>query len=186
MILCLIQIKSMGEQRINFKTPNLPRASSLGLYDFPCPMSSRFKPLETVAELSPRWLCLSKGMDDWELLHSWPAFSLHLSAKWMWSKCSRHGRLNNGAAFPCEAQEYLLRPTASFSSVPVALMAGFRLGGEKGGSEELLRGTQVTWLTDGLIRDTFPRPKWSLFVWVGKKWVIFSSCQARRLPDLWL
>lgn len=73
--------------------------------------------------------------------------------------CLRRRSLNNGAAFPRGAQKYLLSPTASFSLVSAALMAGFRVGGEKGGSEEFLRGTQVTWLTDGLIRDTFPRPK---------------------------
>lgn len=43
--------------------------------------------------------------------------------------------------------------TNSFiSSAPAALMAGFRVGGKKGGNKELLRGTLVTWLTDGLIR----------------------------------
>lgn len=35
------------------------------------------------------------------------------------------------------------------------------MGGEKGGNEELLQGTQATRLTDGLIKDTFLGPKWS-------------------------
>lgn len=70
-----------------------------------------------------------------------------------------HRRLNNGATFSCRAQLYLLRPTASFSSVPAALMASFRVGDGKGGNEGLLRETQATQLTDDLIRDTFPRPK---------------------------
>lgn len=46
-------------------------------------------------------------------------------------------------------------PNSFISPVPAALMAGFRVGGEKGGYEELLRRTQATQLTDGLIRDTF-------------------------------
>jgi hypothetical protein len=73
--------------------------------------------------------------------------------------CLGHRNLNNGAAFPCGAQEYLLSPTASFSSAPAALMAGFRVGGEKEENEELLREAQETQLRNGLIRDTFLRPK---------------------------
>lgn len=175
----MIQIKSVGEQRTNYKTPeHLPRTPSMWFCGSSCHIALGSNLGICGWVYSSAALCgfAGKGMDDWGLLHSQPAFSFTSAKMDVISVCLRHGRLNNGAAVSLwSSSGYLLSPTASFPSVPAAC-GSFRWEVRREGMKKnCCKGLRRPWL-DGLIEP--------LSLGLGEWSFLSESARVGHFPEL--